>query len=564
MKLDFNPATNAYILRVPRAEFDPTVLMQEYGLDFAEANSTPTEAVLFTRQPYVAASFAHLATPRAAAKLQRITAEIEKSWATETQSRFTVPPDKELWAFQNVSVEYATQRTHSLIADPPGLGKTMDAVVLSNEMQAKRNLVICPASIRLQWAEKILEWSWPRITRADIAILLSSRYGTPSSQWWERPGRHWAIISWDLIHNEGLWKALVKEQYDLLILDEAHNVRNNETRRSRMVFGGGDKPVDVPLKSRCERVLALTGTPLPKRLSNAYNITRHLCPDAIDFMSQDRFEAHYNSVETGTFSRADGSIGFWKDEWSGNEAELQNRLRANLMVRHNKRDVMPQLSYPTFNLIRVLETKSVRAALAAERLLEIDLTHLEAIPPELWGDVEKSRQEMGIAMAPQIAGYARECFDGGEDKLAIFAWHTAVLDILQKELAPFGVIRIDGSTSPKNKFKRVKEFQDDPKKRVILGNVLSLGTGTDGLQNVCSHGLLAEADWVFGNNEQCADRLDRGGQRNKVQFDIFAAPGSIAEKVLEIALSDAKTAHKALDRKASDRLQLVDGLNPIV
>jgi SNF2 family DNA or RNA helicase len=85
--------------------------------------------------------------------------------------------------------------------------------------------------------------------------------------------------------------------------------------------------------------------------------------------------------------------------------------------------------------------------------------------------------------------------------------------------------------------------------RFIIGNVLSLGTGTDGLQDVCSHALLAEADWTHGNNVQCFDRLDRGGQRAQVQGDIFVAPGSIAEKVLASALRKAQVTFKALDRR---------------
>ena len=92
------------------------------------------------------------------------------------------------------------------------------------------------------------------------------------------------------------------------------------------------------------------------------------------------------------------------------------------------------------------------------------------------------------------------------------------------------------------------------KAQIILGNVLSLGTGTDGLQHVACHGLMAEADWTHGNNEQCADRLDRGGQTRTVQFDIFVAPGSLSEKVLAASLRDAAITEKALDRRVDDIL----------
>jgi SNF2 family DNA or RNA helicase len=97
----------------------------------------------------------------------------------------------------------------------------------------------------------------------------------------------------------------------------------------------------------------------------------------------------------------------------------------------------------------------------------------------------------------------------------------------------------------------VQEFIRDPDKHVMLGNTLSLGTGTDGLQQVCSHALLAEPDWVHGNNEQAFDRLDRGGQTRTVLGEIFVAPGSISERVLGSALRKGHLTNKALDRRVA-------------
>jgi SNF2 family DNA or RNA helicase len=216
------------------------------------------------------------------------------------------------------------------------------------------------------------------------------------------------------------------------------------------------------------------------------------------------------------------------------------------------------LEYPIFDLIRVQETGAIKAALQAERLLDIDPSTLSGKDAQALGHIAAARQQMGIAMAPQVAEYIAMLVEAGEEKLVLFAWHVAVLDILEGELEKYGVIRVDGRDGARRKYRKVQEFINDQSKQIILGNVLSLGTGTDGLQSVASHGLLAEADWIHGNNEQCADRLDRGGQRAKVQFDIFVAPGSIAEKVLAVALSDARVIAKTLDRKATDVVQFAD------
>lgn len=552
MFLDYNPTKDVFFLRVPRVEADPLILMKEYGLTFSQPASTVDEAVLFTKEPYAAASFAHCATLRAKEALLWITSAVEASWAADNARAISLPPAKELWPFQRASVAYALERSHCLIGDQPGLGKTMSAIAISNEIQAKHNLVICPASIRYQWAEKIMQWDIARPTWRDISVIVSSRRGIPM------PLRRWTIISWDLIRSEGLWLALAKEHFDHLILDEAHYAKKGAAKRTRSVFGGGEHLAARPLMECSEKVTALTGTPLPKRPLEAYTLCRNLCPDSIDFMSEEDFSEKFNSIQSGMFTRDNGDVGFWKEEWVGNEAELQNRLRANFMVRHLKRDVMSDLQYPVFDLIRVEETSAVKQALAAERLLDIDPITLSGINAQALGHIAEARRMMGLAMAPQVANYVQMLLEAGEEKLVLFAWHIGVLDILEQHLVDYGVIRVDGSDGAKRKYTKVQEFINDPSKRIILGNVLSLGTGTDGLQHVASHGLLAEASWVHGDNEQCADRLDRGGQRSKVQFDIFVAPGSIAEKVLAVSLQDARIVHKALDRHAVDAVQFAD------
>ncbi len=513
--------------------------MVEYGLDLSSSASTEESAVLFTPEPYAAASFAKVATERARNELSYILDQIERSWAPSSGRHIDVPEDKELWPFQIASVDYSLSRPHALIGDEPGLGKTPIAISIANEMCASRVLVVCPASIRYQWCRRIAEWSThrPRGNATEVYAIISSKRGVSETA-------EWTVISWDLIRSEGIWRALAKGRYDLLILDEAHYAKTYDAKRTRSVFGGGRQVVEWSLAECAGKIVALTGTPLPNRPREAYTLARGLCWESIDYASEETFRERYNPTRTGI---APG--GYWKSEKVGRVAELQNRLRANFMVRHLKRDVMPQLKLPIFDLIRVEETHAVKAALACERLLDIDPETFEGADAKALGHIAMARRLMGLAMAPQVAAYLCMLVEGGEEKLTVFAWHIEVLDILCAELNKFGVIRVDGRDSARSKDNKVQEFIRDPTKRFIIGNVLSLGTGTDGLQEVCSHALLAEADWVHGNNVQCFDRLDRGGQRAQVQGDIFVAPGSIAERILASALRNAVIVEKTLDRR---------------
>jgi SWI/SNF-related matrix-associated actin-dependent regulator of chromatin subfamily A-like protein 1 len=549
--LDYNPAQDLFFLKVPRHERDPKELMKEYGLSFSQPASTPDVACLFTANPYCAVSFVDMASDRARSELLALSTQIERSWAPSSGRHISLPSDRELWPFQRASVDYLLTCQHGLDGDQPGLGKTPTAIAVANEMQAGRVLVVCPASIRYQWAERILEWDVGSPSHRDISVITSSRRGLP-------PQRKWTLISWDLVRSPGLWRALAKLDYDLLVLDEVHYAKHGDAKRTRSIFGYLDgqqhtfddgSPLPEPIMRRAKKVIGLSGTPMPKRPMEAYTMCRHLCWDSIDFMSEDAYAARFNQITSGMFQRENGDVGFWKDEWVGNEAELQNRLRSHFMVRHLKRDVMSDLEYPAFDLVHVEETAAVKQALAAERLLDIDPEALSGKDAVALGHIASARRMMGVAMAPQVANFVRALVEAGEEKIVVFSWHIEVLDIIEARLNDLGLLRVDGRDGPRLKHKKVQEYINDPSKKVFLGNILSLGTGTDGLQHVCSHGVLAEADWIHGNNEQCADRLDRGGQRNKVQFDICVAPGSLAEKVLAVALRDAKTVEKALDRR---------------
>lgn len=261
-------------------------------------------------------------------------------------------------------------------------------------------------------------------------------------------------------------------------------------------------------------------------------------------MSQKRFNERFNPVNR----RRSSTDKVYTEEKVGREAELQNRLRAHFMTRHLDKDVRVQMHYPVYDLIHVHETHVVKLALEAERLLQLTQGLADDLDP-FDGQVATVRRKMGEAIAPQAAAYVRVLVEGGE-KLVVFAWHISVLDILEAELASLGCIRIDGRDSATSKDAKTGAFRHRPEIRVLIGNLMSLGVGTDGLQDVCHHGLIVEPDWTPGNNVQAFKRLDRMGQHNQVFGEIFVAPNSIADRILAGALEKSKVIHNALDRKA--------------
>lgn len=543
MQLDFNPTTGYFGIKVVRSQPGASALigelMTEHGLNFSLPASTPQVAVLVTKEPYAAAAFFEHATPAARDRLLHLQTEIEKSWAIASEAHIDCPPDQELSPFQIAGVDFANQRLNTLIGDQPGLGKTMQAICRANSMQARRVLVLCPASIRLQWVKQIRKWTtmkWPYT----VYPIMHGKAGV-------HPRAEWVIVSYDLTRSEAIAKALLRGEYDLLVIDEGHYLKTIDAGRTRAVFGHLDPKQDKhdPIASRAKSILMLTGTPLPNRPREAYVAARNLCWDSIDFMSEDAFRNRFNPSRTGETET--GKV--YVDERTGRHGELQARLRSNFMIRRLKREVMPQLKLPIYDIVQVQETGAVKAALKAESLLGIDTDDWEGVDMETMGQVATVRRMMGVAIAPLAADYITDVLDGGEEKVVVFFIHHEAGDILAERLAKYGVLRVDGRTSASRKEAYKGAFIADRSKRVFLGQMLAIGTGTDGLQEVCGRCIAAEPDWTPGNNEQAVDRLDRGGQTRTVQADFLVAPGSFAEKVLARAIEKRHTTHKALDRR---------------
>ena len=388
---------------------------------------------------------------------------------------------------------------------------------------------------------------WPYVV---YPILSGSRGVHPTAAW--------TIVSYELARSEGIGRALAKGRYDLIIIDEAHMLKTPESERTKAIFGDfatgtyrrkhTHEEIFAALTSCAGSVLALTGTPLLNRPREAYTLGRSLCWDAYDWMSEDSFNARFNPRLKKTGTRKDGSTFIFVDERTGRHQELQYRMRANFMTRHLKREVMTQLKMPIYDIIRVDKTGPVKQALEAENLLDIDPENLDVNDIKILGHVSVVRRMMGVAIAPQVAGWVDMLIDGGEEKLVVFAWHIEVLNILEKAFQKHGVLRIDGSVGATRKQEIVDDFVKKPGIKVLIGNIQAMGIGTDGLQYTCAHALLAEPDWVLANNEQAFSRLDRGGQTRTVQGDLFVAPDSICEKILAASLKKGQNVHRVLDK----------------
>ena len=109
------------------------------------------------------------------------------------------PPNMVARPYQHAGVEYALARQHCLLGDAPGVGKTAQAILISNAIGAKRTLVVCPASLRGNWEEEV--WKWSTIPNVSSYVVGKASKGISNLHAYN-------IISYDLLRNPAIMAAL--------------------------------------------------------------------------------------------------------------------------------------------------------------------------------------------------------------------------------------------------------------------------------------------------------------------------------------------------------------------
>lgn len=458
------------------------------------------------------------------------------------------PPTETPRPYQFAGVEYALARNHCLIGDAPGVGKTAQAILISNAMKAKKTLVVCPASLRLNWEEEI--WRWSTVPNVSTYPIAKARDGVSDFA-------AFVIISYDLLRNPAILAALLAQHWDHVVLDEAHALKDPKgNKRTRAICA----PDMLPRVTG--RFTPLSGTILPNTPRECYNACRLLDWDCIDNMSLEDFNEHYygeggGMVRTPVWDetlKARVSKVHWSDTVRNvpqNLDELQRRLRSRIMVRRLKAQVLPQLPPKQFHLAPLAITADMRAALKhpgwarVGQLIEMDPTEFAA-GVGVDGEISTARRVLGEAKVGPACDYIDELLHEGIDKLVVSAHHTTVLAVARARLAKYGLVFMDGSTSPNKRQQIVHQFQNDPKIRVILGQTQVMGTGFNltAAQDI----VLIEGDWVPGVMEQMIDRIHRIGQTGSyVQAHIPVVPNSLDERVMAMAINKAQDIHLALD-----------------
>ena len=444
------------------------------------------------------------------------------------------------YPYQVEAARWMAQRRDSLIGDSPGVGKTASAIRACDLVGAENILVVAPASVRIQWGREFERFSpMDRPMQVCFPSMLPNLSGV-------------VIISYDqaVKHIE----RLMSVRWQCLILDECHYLKerykvgkHTSGYRTKSIYGFGKR---FPgLVTVCDRVIRLSGTPAP---NNASELWTHLKSAGLIDMPYWDFTFHF-------CNGFDSEHGF-RFTSHKNIPELQKLLKP-FMLRRTKQQVQPNLKEPFFETITIPRSD---AALPPElqslipQLDQADNQLQEALRSGSPGDQLATLESMASSLAtlrrytlmsklPAIAEQIETDLTTNQiPKLTVFMIHKIGVKWLAEKLAKFHPITVTGDTPAEKRQPNIDLFQSDPSARIILGNIAAMGTGVDGLQNVCDEAIFCEQDWVPSSNVQAIMRLCRIGQKNPVRARIFSLYNSVDEHVQDTLTRKMKELAKIL------------------
>lgn len=478
-------------------------------------------------------------SPRAAEKVSQMAKAQEASEAYDADIEIPSPAGLEYRPYQRAGIAFAMKafaagKPGVLFGDEMGLGKTMQAIGCMVLTNAQKILVVCPASLKINWAREVELW----IPGCSTTIIED---GTCD------PTARVTITNYDKVvgskdNPKRTREILTSTRWDMIVFDEAHVLKNDKAKRTKFFFGHYDRKglKSEGLIHQTEKVLLLTGTPIQNKIRESMGLIRALKgfgPNGVA-KSEGTYLYRYCGPQSNGFGTTfDGASRL---------PELQAKLRGSIMVRRLKADVATELP-PKLRGVVTLECNAPKM----ENFIPADFDgDVEKLVVEIIGFEEIS--EMRALIAEQKANAVIDHLNTTLDangKIIVFGHHKVLLDAIQ-EAFPTNSIRIDGSTPTGKRQELVDRFQEDEDTTLAILSTHAAGVGIT--LTAASTVVFAEADWNPAWCVQAEDRAHRIGQEaSEVIIQYLVADGSLDAHVMKTMVRKMNIADRALDRKPS-------------
>jgi len=416
-------------------------------------------------------------------------------------SKYRHRPPKE---WQPLAIEKLLANDRFILADDMGVGKSCSAIIAALESNVKKILIVCPASVKINWKKEIQFY-----TDRPVLIVEGRKWGSTFDFY---------IINYDILKNyhttdekneNADLKLIEQENFELAIIDEAHYLSNSSSQRAKLM---NDILEKIP------KVWLLTGTPMTNRPINYYNLLKIVdSPIALNWQ-------HYVKRYCKGFRMKVNGRTIWNTSGHSNLDELRERTKS-IMLRRLKTEI-PGLPEKTISPI-YLELKSTYYNEELEEFMRITEenkhrttlninTQEEEPDPEnvvaVLGRLMKVRQVLAFEKIPYTCELIDKCLEL-DKKVIVFTNFTMPLDMLHEKYPKNSVI-YDGRMNQTKREEAKERFQNDPKIKIFIGNIIAAGIGIN--LTAAEVVIMNDLSFVPSHHSQAEDRAYRHGQKNNV------------------------------------------------
>jgi len=395
---------------------------------------------------------------------------------------------------QKEAIEKLAGSKRFILADDMGLGKTTSTIIAALETGAKKILIICPASLKINWQREIENYT-------DRSVYISEGKNFSIEH-------DFVIVNYDILKNfydlKSKTESLITQgNFDLIILDEAHYVSNGQAARTKLVNS---------FSKSCERVWLLTGTPMTNRPMNYFNLLSLIeSPVAQNWMA-------YAIRYCQGYQFTAGTRKIWNVTGASNLEELRDRTSRQVLRRLKTEvlDLPEKIITPVY-----LRLKSkLYEGLMGEYYDWYNKNPDESTSLTVqFSKLMKVRQVIAEEKIKDTIELAENILEQ-DKKVIIFTNFTETLNRIADHFGKQAV-RLDGSTSKPQRQYAVDQFQDNEKIKVFVGNVKAAGVGIT--LTAAEAVIINDLSFVPGDLAQAEDRAYRYGQKNSVSvyYPIF-------------------------------------------
>ena len=386
---------------------------------------------------------------------------------------------------QKEAIQKLVENKKFILADDMGLGKTTSTIIAALETGAKKMLIICPASLKINWQREIENYS-----NRTTSIIEGKKWDDAD----------FVIINYDIIKNfhddkKKTESIIVKSKFDLVIIDEAHYVQNSQAQRTKLINDIGRK---------VERVWLLTGTPITSRPINYFNLL-----SLIDSPVAQNWMAYVKRYCNG-FQFQAGRRKIWNVSGASNLEELRDRTSPLVLrrLKENVLDLPEKIITPVYLRLKSNEYEELMGEYYDwyDKNGESDSLTLQ------FTKLTKVRQVIAEEKTKATIELCENIIEQGK-KVIVFTNFTKSLEMI---LQHFGknAVRLDGQMSQKERQLSVDRFQNEEDVTIFVGNIKAAGVGIT--LTAAEAVVMNDLSFLPSDHSQAEDRSYRYGQKNNV------------------------------------------------